>query len=245
MQSHYHRWPSTWIPSGSSQDLKGSSHSLIWPHYVTPNCVLKKPQNNTTWGCVQEFPVLWMCKVFLECGKASFFSGFTASFHVFRWVFFLSISTPAQSTGGWRGTDCIPASLSAGTSFPAGLRHGTGRSLGSRNWINSGNLQQQLHQLSDELAPPCTGCSIFQPNPQEKVHEQIYHKTVFFVVQKKNMNHILVSCSQGLHTGAEAVSSYHAINHIPSCKICFQENRNTDNLPANDLDLHIFSSNKS
>lgn len=167
MQTHSHGWPSTWIPSGSSQDLTGSSHSLIQPHYVSPNDVSKNP---TTWGCVQEFHVFWMGKVFLECGKPHFFLDFTAYFHVFPWVLFPSISTPAHSTGGCRGADCIPASLPAGISSPAGLRHGTGRSLGSRNWINSGKLQQQLHQLSDALAPPCAGCSIFKPNSQEKAH---------------------------------------------------------------------------
>lgn len=67
----------------------------------------------------------------------------------------------------------------------------------------------------------------------------------FFCSPEKNMNHIMISCSQRLHTGAEPVSSYHPISHIPSCKICFQANRNTDNLPANALKLHFFSLNKS
>lgn len=156
-----------------------------------------------------------------------------------------SSPSPLQNTLLGDAGEQIAAPLCAGTSSPAGLRHGTGRSLVGRNWINWGKLQQQPHQLSNGLASPCTGCSIFQPNSQEKAHEEIYHKTVFFAVQKKNIDHILVSCSQRLHTGAEPVSSYHPINHIPSCKICFQANRNTDNLPANDLNLHIFSSEKS
>lgn len=59
------------------------------------------------------------------------------------------------------------------------------------------------------------------------------------------MNCILGSCLQRLHTGAEPVSCYHPINYIPSSKICFQAKRNTDNLPADDLNLHIFSSDKS
>lgn len=54
MQTPSHGWPSTWIPSGSSQDITASSHSLIWPPYISPNGATKK---NTTWGCVQEFHV--------------------------------------------------------------------------------------------------------------------------------------------------------------------------------------------
>lgn len=183
MQTHSHRWPSTWIPSGSSQDLIGSSHSLIWPHYISPNGVTKK----TTWSCVQAFNVLSMCKVFLERSKAHFYFDFTAYFHVFPWVLFPSISTPAHSTGGCRGADYIPASLPAGTSPPAGLRHGTVRFLGSTNWISSEKLQQQLHQLLNGLAPPCTGCSIFQLNSQEKAREQIYNKTVLLQSRKKTL----------------------------------------------------------
>lgn len=176
MQTHSHGWPSTWIPSGSSQDLTASS-DLTTSHQMVS-------QKNTTWGCVQEFQVLWMCKVFVEHGKAHFFLDFTVYFHVLPRVLFPSISTSAHC---WevQGSRLIPASLPAGTSPPAGLRHGTGRSLGSRNWINSGKLQQELHQLSNGSALPCTSSSIFQPNSQEKAREQIYDKTALFAVQKK------------------------------------------------------------
>lgn len=156
-------------------------YSLIWPHYISSNGV---PKEHYMRLCPRVSSAL---NVQSLCGarQGTFFLRFYC-------VFPCASPSPLPlhlhfSTLCWevQGSRLIPASLPAGTSPPAGLRHGTGRSLGSRNWINSGKLQQELHQLSNGSALPCTSSSIFQPNSQEKAREQIYDKTALFAVQKK------------------------------------------------------------
>lgn len=148
MQTHSHRWSSTKIPSGSSQDFVGSSQSVTWPHYVSPNGVTTKHHVRLSPRVSHALHVQGLS----GAQQGTFFLPFTAYFHVLPRVHFPSSSASAHFARGCRGMDYTPASLPTGSSPPAGQRQGPGRFLGGRKWFNSGKLQQQIPSALKQLS---------------------------------------------------------------------------------------------
>lgn len=101
MQTPSHGWPSTWIPSASSQDITASSHSLIWP----PSSHQMVPQKK---HYMRLCPRVSCARSFWSVARHMFSCTLLLPycFPVFLWVLFPSISTPARCPGGCRGADC-------------------------------------------------------------------------------------------------------------------------------------------
>lgn len=192
---------------------------------------------NTTRGWVQEFRVLWTCRVFLTLSKVHFFLAFTVYFYVLPGILFPSSSPSVHFAQGCRAADytplCLPALLlQLGRDVAQWGLWGVGRDS------TQGSYSSKLYEHLNSSEPPSSLIS------KRRLTNNVFcHKTVFFAAQEKTWAKFAFHVHRG--STPEPASSSLSINHIPSCTICFQANRNANILPANAVKLHIPSSNKS